>query len=170
MSTASTIIIKKPVTGYPNKFSHLKEYSTNLIAICLWGIAAIVTAANMSISPNATGISVSVKTQDVLLMLAMTYMLGKGLRESNYLLVIPWIVLSCWNMYHVHYTSLVEMGQVLRETRTIAKLPWIALCMDLLGLVMRLTLTVRIAHLAANQWCNRKLETQLKKKKIDKRY
>lgn len=101
MSTASTIIIKKPVTGYPNKFSHLKEYSTNLIAICLWGIAAIVTAANMSISPNATGIlpgcpyvclfyvatflgiSVSVKTQDVLLMLAMTYMLGKGLREVN---------------------------------------------------------------------------------------
>lgn len=55
MSTASTIIIKKPVTGYPSKFDHLKEYSTNLIAICLWGVAAIVTAANLNISPNATG-------------------------------------------------------------------------------------------------------------------
>ncbi|GJQ71874.1 hypothetical protein Trydic_g2987 [Trypoxylus dichotomus] len=169
MSTASTIIIKKPVTGYPGKFGHFKEYSTNLIAICLWGIAAIVTAAHMSISPSATGISVSVKTQDVLLMLAMTYMLGKGLRESNYLLVIPWIVLSFWNMYHVHYTGLIKMGHILRDTRTIAKLPWIALGIDLLGLALRLTLTIRIAHLAANQWCNRKLETQLKRKKGDKR-
>ena len=95
----------------------------------------------------------SIRTQDVLLMLAMTYMLGRGLREvkrlpslsltisliliysqSNYLLVLPWIMLSMWNMYNVHYSSLLKMGLVLKQTRTLAKLPWVALTIDLLGL------------------------------------
>nr|XP_022906665.1 uncharacterized protein LOC111418365 [Onthophagus taurus] len=165
MSTASTAVVKKPSVEdhLSSKCIDAKARSTNFIAICLWGIAAIVSAANTEVSPNATGISVSIKAQDVLLMLSMTYLLGKGLRDGNHILVLPWIVASIWNMYHVHYGSLLRMGTVLKQTRTISKLPWIALTIDLLGLVVRLLLTCRVAHVAITQWCNKQLENHLRK-------
>lgn len=103
--SSSTVIIKQP-SNVENKAYVARKNDHcffKLIAICLWGLVAIVTSANTELSSNLSGkykrtkcwrkklclklffflkgISVTITTQDCIVMLLTTWFLARGLSE-----------------------------------------------------------------------------------------
>lgn len=83
MSTISSVDFKTPTSEHVNH-KYKSEYFSSFMSVCLWTIAALITATNTDISPNAHGIAVSVTVLDVLTMLVTTWLLVKGLNEVRY--------------------------------------------------------------------------------------
>lgn len=161
MST-STVVLKKPGSGYSCE-KRVEKYSTNFVAMILWGMAALVNSVHPTINHSRSGILLSVNAQDVLVMLLATYLLAKGLKESIYWLVLPWICISVYNMYTVQYEGAYQMYDTFKVTRIKDILPWSAWGCHVVGLVIRAVLVVRVALLVINQWYHVKLSEALRK-------
>ncbi|KAF2898186.1 hypothetical protein ILUMI_07990 [Ignelater luminosus] len=134
------------------------RYHMGFVSMCLWTIAAIVAAAQTETSSNVTGVSVTFKMQDVLLMLFTTCLLARGISIGNPYLFYPWVILSTWSLYQSQYPGLIKMLHILKRTKGVSRLACVAFGIDVLGIVTKLILIYRIAHLSVNLWYQKKLQ------------
>lgn len=135
MNSESTLILKPPNQYlvkklYQDKSNAVKGFSF----VCLWTIAAIVATAHTDLNLKITGVSLTFRLQDVLILILTTCMLAHGFTTANPYLVVPWIVATSWNVYCYQYSNLIKMVEVLQKARVVPKLAWVALGIDALAL------------------------------------
>lgn len=84
MNSESTLILKPPNQYlvkklYQDKSNAVKGFSF----VCLWTIAAIVATAHTDLNLKITGVSLTFRLQDVLILILTTCMLAHGFTTVN---------------------------------------------------------------------------------------
>ncbi|KAB0793722.1 hypothetical protein PPYR_13342 [Photinus pyralis] len=132
--------------------------------MCLWLVSSLITTAYTNTSTRISALWLIFNTSDTFLMLLSTMLLGYGLNTENPYVVLPWIAVSGWNMYHLELNGFLNFYNIFTKAKYASRLGSLTCGIMFLTIVTKAVLIIRVASLGAKMWYQNKLQQDTLKK------
>ncbi|KAK5641440.1 hypothetical protein RI129_009987 [Pyrocoelia pectoralis] len=156
----SDMLVKTPELAQPVNKRNL--YMGGLTFAFLF--SSLITSAYIDSNFKLSGLSHTFKIHDTLMLVLSILLLARSFSTENPYLMLPWIIITGWNMYYCQYESLLKILTNGTKMKHLSKMATLTFGLIVLTIVTKIILILRVAILGVEMWYQNHLEQATLKK------